>query len=754
MAEPLSQLSPSKQNIKTSPHKIETRKAPNEYDPNEVKPAVKMSTNSTHPSSSEDDEFHDTLSNAPSSPMVSSPHRGLGMTNSSSPGKMQSPRKNWALEGVRLSPTKSQSPLKEPTLRFNEEDAIGIGHIEQNLEMEDSVLHHDIANESETTIYLDGNGIGGAQAEAVEESEITLSLDDTMGDLSTFSAVTNADMTRFANLRTSPVKSYGGVDWSPSKQLRNSVSGTPGTIKRPLHLVSERNNDAEDDADATPRRPYSLDSPTDLLNFTGQSNIIIPPPGSAPRTSRRSPSGRGAFPIRVNPSPTHRSQASIDRERSRGTVSPTRQSYFPPSVLATPADERRRPNNLADLLDIDLEPMATPRSIPTVTPRELETLRSEMQSQISGLSATLSGKEAEVLALKRAITDAEVRVGNTSEELRNERSAREGLEEERTEWERHRREMENVLREARQNIMICERDSEKTRKQGEDAEKRAEKRAEEQEVRILELEAMLESSRKQNNSSPTRNGGDARTAGLSSEIDAAVKDATERVARELHSLYKGKHETKVEALKKSYAARWEKQARELQESLRSAKDEIVKMQTDKDATMSGIVPGQAQKIDDLAKEKDAVAAERQMLRARVAGLEEETAAMRSDNESLRIDLERERVEKGDLVSQVDLFLTMDAEIRTAVSNINGHAVVNANANSSEGLSSPSPGLKSSLNGGGRPRPMSMLKQPAKSFTSIPTPGESKVSKASAGRAVPPRGGIMEGIARMGAGGRG
>src|SRR5277367_3451890 len=117
----------------------------------------------------------------------------------------------------------------------------------------------------------------------------------------------------------------------------------------------------------TPRRRLTVDdSPTDLLNFTGQSNVVIPPPGSAPRTARRSPSGRGGFPIRVNPPTTHRSQASVDRERSRGPPSPQKHSFVP----ATPAD--RGANHLGDLLDIDLEPMATPRSIPSVTPRELE----------------------------------------------------------------------------------------------------------------------------------------------------------------------------------------------------------------------------------------------------------------------------------------------------------------------------------------------------------------------------------------------
>lgn len=71
--------------------------------------------------------------------------------------------------------------------------------------------------------------------------------------------------------------------------------------------------------------------------------------------------------------------------------------------------------------------MATSRSIPTVTSRELEILRSELQSCISRLEATLSGKEAEVMALKHAVTDAAVRVGKNSEELRNERAPQESL---------------------------------------------------------------------------------------------------------------------------------------------------------------------------------------------------------------------------------------------------------------------------------------------------------------------------------------
>ena len=723
MAEPLSALSLSQQNSKLSPVKIEREKTIYEAYPSPTTSTAESDMPQRPPSSSEEEDFHDSISSAPTSPAIGSSYQTPPAVTPISPHKSRSPERT-------ISPRKL--PI-ESTVRFNEGLTRIMGDMEHATEeVEDSVIHHHVHEDTLTSLREYGQNHESAESRGVQdETEITLSLDETVGDLSTFSAVPNADMTRFANLKgNSPMKTRGGAcDWSPSKQLRTSVMDTPNTATRPLRLVSRRSNDSQDDLDMTPRRPYSVDSPPDLLNFTGQSNVVIPPPSSTPRTARRSPSGRGAFPIRVNPSPTHRSQASVDRERSRGPPSPHKQTFIP----ATPAD-RRGANHLGDLLDFDLEPMATPRSIPSVTPRELETLRSELQSQISGLSATLSGKEAEVLALKRAITDAEVRCGNSLEELRNEKTARESMEQEKVEWERRGREMENVLREVRQEIMIGEREREKLRKQGEEAEKRAE----EQEVKILELQTMLESSRRQNSVSPAKESGSPAPTGLAAQIDLAVKDATERVARELHSLYKSKHETKVEALKKSYAARWEKQVRELQESLKSAKDEIVKMQTERDATMSGVVPGQAQMLEGLQREKEEMQAEKTMLHARIKGLEEESSTMRLENEDLRSNLDKERAEKGELVAQVDLFLSMEASLGSKA-----NAVVEERPAEAP---SPSKELRTSLSGG-RPRPMSMLKPPGK-FTGIPGPGKTPV-----GRGVP-RGGIMEGIARMGAGGRG
>jgi Fungal Transforming acidic coiled-coil (TACC) proteins len=664
---PLTSLSPSVQNTKQkSPLRFDqyTNSETECYEAKSRTKLVsyKMATH-TQQDTSEDDEFHDTLSNAPTSPSVRAANR-LSNNGFSSPIKFQSPLK-------RVPADEASRPAQSPpqsTLRFNEGLTRTIDSLQkEEADGDDTTMHR--ADEGMSTIMHDKPEAN--EHDAAEESDITRAVDDTMNDVSTFSAIPDADLTRFAALRNSaasPTRT-GTEAWSPSKQLRSSAAATPGTVKRPLQLLNRSQSDNSFDDDQTPRRPYSMSSPEDLLNFTGQSNVFIPPPQSSSRTGmRRSPSGRGGFPIRVNPTPTHRSQASVDRERSRGVISPMKQTQ------TTPPTDRR-----TNLLDFDLEPLATPRSTPSITPRELESLRSELSSQISSLSATLSGKEAEVQALKRSITDAEVRVGNTSEELRNEKSMRENLEQERQEWDRRGREMETVLREIRQEIMIGEHERDKLRRQTEEAEKRTE----EMEIRVVELQTRLESANWRATLSPTSSPkkGDGSSAepatplvnGNGMDVNEAVREATERVARDLHALYKSKHETKVAALKKSYEARWEKKVRHLEEELNSANTEILNLKTERDATMTGpmatsalaeqqhqkqLLEEQARVSEGLLKENEQIEAQKKMLSAKVEGLESEIQSVKQQSETLREQLEKERVEKGELVAQVDLFLAL------------------------------------------------------------------------------------------------
>lgn len=705
-----------------------------------------------------------------------------------------SPRKAFSPIKYRLQDdSRSDSPPgspAEPTVRFNEGLTRAIDSLQQ--EVQNDNMHESFTQSIHDTATVASpeqeQRAEGSPRDELDDLTLTLTLDDknmndeTVGDLSTISAIPT-DMTRFSNLRNSPSKPPR-EPWSPGKQRRTSViTSTPGTAQRPLRLLStsRRSTSSNEDDDPTPRKPSaSGDAPTDLLNFTGQTNIIIPPPSSAPRSMRRSPSGRGGFPIKINPSPMHRSQASVDRERAGGR-SPQKQHQAASgdrTVPATPAGQRHSMFSATglgmDLLDIDLEPMATPRSIPTITPRELETLRSELQSRISGLEATLSGKEAEVMALKRAVTDAEVRVGKTSEELRNERASREEMEHEKEDLARRSREMEEVLREIKQNIFLEEREKEKLRRQNEEAERQTE----ELEVRILELQASLDtlrSDRIRSTPSPDKTNTPA-TPGVSADIDFAVKDATEKVARELHALYKSKHERKVSDLKVSYEKRWIKQVEQLRADLKASQDEVLKLQTEKEATMSGVIPGQSEamsrmegQIEELRRWNDETTAEKKLLEAEAAGLRSQVDSLTAEADLLRKDVEQERVEKGDLVAQVDLFLSMSAQ-QDEQRNLDAqrHPVSpprsedgNGRPNSAAAVASPNK-FRNSVNGGAtglpsRPRPMSMLQKPtAGKFSGIPAPGStglkapsSKIGGGYGGRS----GGIMEGIARMGAGGR-
>lgn len=783
MSEPLSSLSPAKQNSRSSPIKLEfPQKHSSSFLQEPLKSPPAMSPMGVAQVASEDstNPLQLTADDHPTSPAALS-------SQPTSPRKAFSPIKYRLQDESRLQSSPPGSPA-EPTVRFNEGLTQAIDTMQKEAytdSLNQSVVHHTL--DDGISASPEREDIHDSLAkDTFDEMTLTLSLDDktihdeTVGDLSTISAIPT-DLTRFSNLRNSPAK-QSRESWSPSK--RNSIiTNTPGTTQRPLRLLStsRRSTSSNEEEEATPRRPR--EDTTDLLNFTGQTNIVIPPPSSAPRSMRRSPSGRGGFPIKVNPSPVHRSQASVDRERASGR-SPQKQNqatFGDRTVPATPAGHRHSMYGAAaglgmDLLDIDLEPMATPRSIPTVTPRELETLRSELQSRISGLEATLSGKEAEVMALKRAITDAEVRVGKTSEELRTERAAREETEHAKEDLERRSREMEEVLREVKQNVFLEEREKEKLRRQTEEAERKAE----EHEVRILELQASLDTLRSERvraTPSPDKTNGPA-TPGVCADIDFAVKDATEKVARELHALYKSKHERKVSDLKVSYEKRWIKQVEQLRSELKASQDEVVKLLTEKEATMSGVIPGQSEamsrmegQIEELRRWNEEINADKKMVEAEAAGLRSQVESLTSECDNLRKEVEQERVEKGDLVAQVDLFLTMSAqqeEQRTAqqpqqpVSPPRSEDG-NGRPNSASAIASPNK-FRNSMNGNGaeprsgipgRPRPMSMLQKPTGGkYSGIPAPGSGLKAPSSKTTGYGSRsGGIMEGIARMGAGGR-
>lgn len=302
-----------------------------------------------------------------------------------------------------------------------------------------------------------------------------------------------------------------------------------------------------------------------------------------------------------------------------------------------------------NLIDFDIPPMPTPRSIPSITPRELESLKSNLLSEISSLKASLSGKEAEAQSLKTAVADAERRAGETTEQLREERTAREQAVAEKDGWERRGAEMEGILRKAKEEIMLGQREREELDIRVEEADKRreaAEMMAQEAESKMAGMRA--------GKASEERGSTGEKTAGSSArEVEAAV----EKVARELHALYKSKHETKVAALRKSYESRWEKRVRALEDKIADLSEENERLRLGRDATMTKVEPSheadeerRAQAAKDSARIGE--------LTAEVEKLEAVVGTVKMDNGELRTLLEQERVEKGELVQLAEEMMSM------------------------------------------------------------------------------------------------
>ncbi|KAL4902503.1 central kinetochore-associated-domain-containing protein [Aspergillus multicolor] len=472
----------------------------------------------------------------------------------------------------------------------------------------DDVTGQDKRHEGMSTVLREGDE-ETSPADADETNDATIDDEDThdpMDDtcFSTFSAVPNVDMTAFANLRGgSPFKSPRPLpDFPGDADANNNKPATPSPKKLSFSTCSP-----------TPRkreRNYPKPSETpNLLDFTDSIDL---------------------YPRR---------QRYIMQQQDR--YSPSRRS---------PLKNPRSPAKTS-LLDFDIPAAPTPRSIPTVTPRELETLKSNFLSEISSLKATLSGKEAEVSSLKKAVSDAERRVGEALEEVRNEAARKETLELEQAEWQRRGREMEDVLRTVKGDILEGEQERERLQKKNVETEKHKEQL----EHRIVELESQLTAARKSVVCEHMASETAISPAKTAEETAKEIQDAVEKVARDLHSLYKEKHETKVAALKKSYEARWEKRLREAEKKFKAANDECEQIKAERDAALQESSRPDAGMI---ARENEEHEAEKHVLQAQITGLQQEITALKGDAEQLRADLKAERTEKGDLVALVEEWLSM------------------------------------------------------------------------------------------------
>jgi len=473
-------------------------------------------------------------------------------------------------------------------------------------EDEDTVMEN--AGEDNTTYMSDDHEQDHAEIEIDVDNEDQAGPDDTMvSTFSTFSAVPN--MTMFDRIGHTPTKF---ANMGATSTSRSRFDPSPQRTPRASTLRESGNT-------------------TNLLDFTEQIQSF------SSRYSQQVSSLRGTSPGK-----------SLNN-----------------TVAATP--KRRQ----ANLIDFDIPPLPTPRSIPSITPRELESLKSGFLSEISGLKASLSGKEAEVSSLKTAVADAEKRVGECMEELREVKAIKEALAEEQESWEKRGRDMESVLRKVKEEIVRGQREREQLESKFEESEKRreaAEIMAQEAESKMAAMRAgkantdgASDASSAANNKSPEKS-----KAPGSREVEIAV----EKVSRELHSLYKSKHEAKIAALKKSYENRWSKKVHELEGKIEELCEENEKLRVGRDATMTKVDPNQSMMDDEREERKtQAIKDSTQIkeLNAEIEKLGAVITSVKNDNQELRQLLEKERIEKGELVLLAEEMMSMQSLCKTEAS---------------------------------------------------------------------------------------
>lgn len=534
-----------------------------------------------------------------------------------SPRKMSTPMRFPVKPTATPSPLKSPEPpvvveqemdLDDPVLRDNE----GLTKAIQILEEDDYDNDNDEGQTMDETFAYIGTGSASAS-----EKEAHNLMDDTMvSAFSEFSPV--PDLTTFSKLGHNSPSKFSTMGAPTPRQ--NHRFSTPATARRQV-------NTSEDFSPAPygHRQVQSKDdeNTTNLLDFTAQMNGF---------------NGRG-------PSPS----------RHRMTMSPSKSSasdqhWYGQNTAATP-----KTNRMSNLLDFDIPPAPTPRSLPSITPREIERMKSDYLSEISNLKATLSGKEAELQFMKTAVGDAEKRVGESLEQLHAERNIQDQLAAEKEEWEKRSQEMEAVLRNVREEMVQTEQEREEMEGRLEESERRREM------AEIMAQEAQR--------SLATMRAGKTPTGATSPPpVEAPVKSPTEchcggrtvelaveKVSRELHALYKEKHESKVQALKKSYERRWDKRVKELEATVEELTKDNEILVSGRQNTHTKAEPS----AEDIEKQA-AHDARIKELEAELEGLGIEFKSVKQDNEDLRHMLDEERVEKTKLVQAVDEMIPMMA----------------------------------------------------------------------------------------------
>jgi hypothetical protein len=545
-------------------------------------------------------------------------------------------------------PTPSKRPSsshQEPVLRQNEGLTVAMNFMEETRTEREEVVTQQRSYDDDLDMDMDNTEFHPDGPELTSGD-----MDDT--SFSMFSEMPGMDLTKFAYLQKSPTKD-GLLDVSicsgpsPPAPLtsyqatpRARTQMTPSTVRRTERTPSP-----------TPHRSYKENDTTNLLlDFTEQIQSF----SQSRRTS----------PARGRPSPSKSSTQPDLRSYYQNQRSPAKGGSHVPS---TPSQSRQ----MLNLLDFELPPPPTPRSLPTVTIREMESVKSQFQSQISSLSASLSGKEAEVDSLAKAVADAERRVGEAQETVRDERSAREYAEAQMIDWKKKGEEVQNLLQDVQAELAHNDAEREQLLQRLAEAERRAddaENRSSELETKVIEAESKnVDMTTFINND----DGEDIKKIYSELECQTAIAEKVNEVARDLHSAYKAKHEKKIKALKDNYHKKADDRCKELRMQITRLERQVEDTEKKRDDTFTNLLPpGSPSKADPSPssasnatnlQKLESQRAEVESLKAKLAGLQSELLSLRQSHDTLVIDLEAERVEKGELVAAAEQMLSMCGE---------------------------------------------------------------------------------------------
>ncbi|KAH0259211.1 hypothetical protein KCU91_g15338, partial [Aureobasidium melanogenum] len=622
----------------------DSRAASNKFDQVQIDPEVDAIFED--PSDPSETQFFETTDNKASTFSFSSigekentvaPETGNIDPHPQDENKHKTPEKASTPEPIRksMSPLKPKSTIKKRRSSTFEEDAAAMPPpstrktLRFNSPLKTKSPAKQLESASETPLPRSREPSFEKADDNIDDSVMIHDVDETGVDdtcFSTFSAV--PDMTMFAKL---------GDRRSPLKQAIQRTPQSEQATPRPIRRGSDERSPSP-----TPRRPRTpgtaQSNTTNLIDFTQQIERFAD--ASSRHNVQQTPSRRS--PQKSATEPNLLSYLNQQRSPNKG------------ARMSTPA----KSTSLLNLLDFELPPAPTPRSIPTITVRELESMKSQYQSQISSLKATLSGREAEVDSLKKAVGDAERRVGEALENLREEKGQREQIEHEKNQWEQRGVEFEQLLQNVKQEVMRSDEEKEALIRRAEESERLTEKqqtRADEAESKILDLEAQLATAR----AAIPKNDGSGNMideAQIQHLVQQQIDAKVEAVSRELHAVYKKKHETKVATLKKSYEARGEKKCAELQARL----DELVKQNEELTAAASNNVESSMMFTADDRRVMEEANSTIEEQRAHLANLDRQLQVMRNEQADLIRELEKERVEKGELVAAVDEMLLLQS----------------------------------------------------------------------------------------------